>query len=981
MELMTGETLADLVKRQAPLPAGQAVAYILDVIDGLLEAHRAGIIHRDVKPSNCFLTGEGRVKVGDFGLAKSLAPGARLTKTGAFLGTPLYASPEQIKGQAVDARTDVYSAAATLYYVLAGRAPFEGDDAMAVMAQAVSEPPPPLRGQRPDLPPGLERVVLRGLERDRDRRPQNLEELRADLLPFSARQSSAGTPGWRVAAHVLDGSLFVLLGTDFGLFELLARSGGEAGETVRRLALFLAWNGLWIMTFTLLEGLRGWSPGKLLLGLRVWSAADSEPPGLARALARTLVHFAIVYLAASVLQWKAYAEQDEWLGVVASVASVPGSLLLLTTMRARNGYRGPHELLSGTRVVRLPRSEAEDLLVGRPVGTLACTAAPPEALEHLGPFTVQGALRWTPSQKVLIGTDPALGRTVWIELHSTAAPATPDGILTQTQEETPGSARRDVHRPGRLRWLGGGVHDSWQWDAFLALPGVPATDLAAGGRRLEWHQARPVLEQLADELNAACADGTLPRTLTLEQVWVRPGGQVLLLDAPAAQAADSQTPAIVAQDQERSLALLRRIAVLLLDRGDRSSWAPLGPVRRAMLLAAALVFLGVGTVWFFEGYALAAVSFLLVGILSAFWLARALAAQAARDRTGFVRSPLPEHADALLARLLGVRRPHTTVAEVCADLESTRDLPARVTSRLRLAHLATVAALLSPGLFLMFFFARSFNGMAITVLQEEIAATEKALHVLDSGRLREFVHDHMGRHRTREVLTLEPPFVQRLDRDGIVERYSDPVVRRRLADSLQRQKEDLRQRLEAVNVIEWLVLGLDMRTAQQLLEPGRAVDITGFKQEDLMRAVHDAELKASQPALFRSYRALDPAGPELVVFALTFLAVCPLCCVVWAGLWRDGLTSRMLGLSLVLPNGRRAWRLQCAWRALVVWAPVTALLWLSLWLDAYQLEQTHWSWASCGGALVLLFGVAALALRSPDRGFHDRLAGTYVVPR
>ena len=129
MELMPGDTLADLVRRQGPLPPAQAVACILDVLDGLLEAHRVGILHRDVKPSNCFLTAEGRVKVGDFGLAKSLARGAHLTRTGTFLGTPLYASPEQIKGQTVDPRTDVYSLAATLYYLLAGKAPFEGGDA------------------------------------------------------------------------------------------------------------------------------------------------------------------------------------------------------------------------------------------------------------------------------------------------------------------------------------------------------------------------------------------------------------------------------------------------------------------------------------------------------------------------------------------------------------------------------------------------------------------------------------------------------------------------------------------------------------------------------------------------------------------------------------------------------------------------------------------------------------------------------------
>ncbi|HKB35081.1 MAG TPA: protein kinase, partial [Gemmataceae bacterium] len=375
MELMPGDTLADLVKRQGPLPPGQAVACILDVLDGLMEAHRVGIIHRDVKPSNCFLTADGRVKVGDFGLAKSLVRSAHLTRTGTFLGTPLYASPEQIKGQGVDPRTDIYSLAATLYYLLAGKAPFEGGDALAVMAQVVSEPPPPVRGQRPDVPPGLERVLLSGLERDRDRRPQSLEEFRAALLPFAPQGSNAGAPGWRFAAYLLDSFLFALLGTDVGLLGLLARWHGSAAE---KQTLFLVSNGLWLVSITLLEGRWGWSPGKLLLGLRVWAADDSEPPGVARALVRTVAHFSIVFLAASVVTLVSYGDPGLWwYEFVGVLLTLLGSLLLLSTMRKRNGYRGPHEFLSGTRVVRLPRTEAEDLLAGRPARALAGTARPP----------------------------------------------------------------------------------------------------------------------------------------------------------------------------------------------------------------------------------------------------------------------------------------------------------------------------------------------------------------------------------------------------------------------------------------------------------------------------------------------------------------------------------------------------------------------------------------------------------------------------
>jgi hypothetical protein len=560
---------------------------------------------------------------------------------------------------------------------------------------------------------------------------------------------------------------------------------------------------------------------------------------------------------------------------------------------------------------------------------------------------------WAPHQKTLIGTDPALGRTVWLELRPSGAPTLPP-------------ARRDLHRPTRPRWLGGGDHIPWRWDAFLAPPGVPATDLVAGSRHLGWHQARPLLEQLADELAAACADGTLPRALTVDQVWVRPGGQALLLDAPPGEPPDTPAEALPAADQGRCLALLRQTAVRLLDREDSPSFSPLGPVRRAGLWVVLLSSLAAAAWCFLEGSVGAAWGLLLVGTLSAFWLIMALRVQAARNREGLIRAPTPYHADALLARLLGVGQPYATVEELRADLDATRSRPPRVTPALRLVHLATLGTLLSGPLFLMFFFCKSFNGLAITLLQEEVAATEKALHVLDRRRLRELAHDFF-----------DDPTV----RDAIVRRYADPAMRRRLARALELQKEDLQRRLEATNLVEWVVLGEDLQQAKQLLGPDHAVDLTGFDLGDFLRAADDAESRSRHPERFRAYYATPGEGLGLVLFALTFLVFWPMCWVAWAFVWRGGLTQRVFGLSLVLANGHRAWRLQCAWRALVVWAPVAALLGLALWLDAYHPEQARWSWACWGAALMTLFVFAALALRNPTRGLHDRLAGTFVIPR
>src|SRR6185437_3411393 len=106
----------------------------------------------------------------------SLASDSKLTRTGTFMGTPLFAAPEQIKMESIDAQSDLYSVAATLYFLLTGRAPFQTDDAMATLARIVSDDPPPMRSVRPDLPPALDKVVLRGLDRDRKRRYRDLDE-------------------------------------------------------------------------------------------------------------------------------------------------------------------------------------------------------------------------------------------------------------------------------------------------------------------------------------------------------------------------------------------------------------------------------------------------------------------------------------------------------------------------------------------------------------------------------------------------------------------------------------------------------------------------------------------------------------------------------------------------------------------------------------------------------------------------------------
>ncbi len=316
MELMPGTTLENLVEAHGPMPVEMAVTRMLDVIDGLQEAHQLGLVHRDVKPSNCFVDADDRIKVGDFGLAKSLVQDGKLTRPGAFLGTPFFAAPEQIKGEPIDHQADVYSVAATLYYLLTGRAPFEGPDVTASLARIVSEPAPSMRKLRPDLPAALNRVVLRGLRRDRGQRWRNLEELRTQLLPFVPGALPPATRGIRFAALLLDLVLFLPLW--FGIemakitwlpppeahgrattppppqFDEAGRPLPQPPPPPPRLRNFLLDTLLLIPYFVILDGLRGRSPGKRWLRLRVCTLEGSEPPGLARALVRTLVFYLLV---------------------------------------------------------------------------------------------------------------------------------------------------------------------------------------------------------------------------------------------------------------------------------------------------------------------------------------------------------------------------------------------------------------------------------------------------------------------------------------------------------------------------------------------------------------------------------------------------------------------------------------------------------------------------------------------------------------
>jgi serine/threonine-protein kinase len=181
MERIEGKLLSDLI-RTGPVPADEAARITSGILTALEYSHRAGVVHRDIKPGNVMITPNGQVKVMDFGIARAISESsANVAQTSAVLGTASYFSPEQARGESVDARTDLYSTGVVLYELLTGRAPFRGDSPVAVAYQHVSELPTPPNAINPAVSPAMSAVVMHALAKDRFDRFQSAAEFKADL--------------------------------------------------------------------------------------------------------------------------------------------------------------------------------------------------------------------------------------------------------------------------------------------------------------------------------------------------------------------------------------------------------------------------------------------------------------------------------------------------------------------------------------------------------------------------------------------------------------------------------------------------------------------------------------------------------------------------------------------------------------------------------------------------------------------------------
>lgn len=180
MEYVSGEDLKSFIRRAGILGAGKAIYIAKQVCEGLTEAHRLGVIHRDLKPQNIMIDKDGNAKILDFGIARSLKTKG-ITGSGVMIGTPEYMSPEQVEGKEVDQRADIYSLGIILYEMVTGKVPFEGDTPFTIGVKHKSVPPIPPKEINPLIPDHLNRVILRCLVKDKEKRYSSTEELRTEL--------------------------------------------------------------------------------------------------------------------------------------------------------------------------------------------------------------------------------------------------------------------------------------------------------------------------------------------------------------------------------------------------------------------------------------------------------------------------------------------------------------------------------------------------------------------------------------------------------------------------------------------------------------------------------------------------------------------------------------------------------------------------------------------------------------------------------
>ncbi len=557
MELVPGGTLDERVVRGGPMPVGEAVDAILQVIDGLEAAETRGVLHRDVKAANCFVDRDGTVKVGDFGLSisTSLRADSNLTTDGTFLGTPAFSSPEQLRGDELDIRSDIYAVGVTLYYMLTGRMPFRAENMVRLIATVLEHPPTSPEELRPEIPKGLARIVVRCLQKQPAARFRKYADLRQALAPFGSEAPGPAAIPLRLAAGIADFVIWspvvtCLMFAWIGGFERMAAPDYFGSVDHAMLSAVTAL--LHILYFALPEGIWGASAGKAICGLRVIDSKRNAA-GVSRTLARAAVYVFFsqsLFLAhVGLISTGVVSSPPVWLTQLISNSFFVMLAVMFSTARQHNGYAGFQDLISNTRVV------LKSVYQARPV--LPVVEQPPEETAEtlrIGPYHVLESIGKTEGRELLLGYDGRLLRKVWIRTVSEDEPAI-------------GSQLRELGRPGRLRWLAGKRENGEYWDAYEAPSGRPLVHLASEPQ--PWERVRYWMVDLAEELAASAKEQSRPAVLSLDRVWITSEGRAKLLDftAPGTEKHDAwfELSPLAGDDPTSARPFLNQVAVAALE--------------------------------------------------------------------------------------------------------------------------------------------------------------------------------------------------------------------------------------------------------------------------------------------------------------------------------------------------------------------------------------------------------------------------------
>lgn len=924
MELMTGQTLKDLVLKNGPRPYLEAVQLILQCVDGLIAAHSLGMIHRDIKPANCYLDDDGNVKIGDFGLARSLVSDSELTQTGAFLGTPLFASPEQLLGQTVDARSDIYSLSATLYYLLAGKAPFESPNAAQVIARIASSDPPSFKSVGVEVPAALEQIVMKGLSRDASKRYASFVDMRNDLQAIIKPKDEPTSLTRRSFAWLID---YFFITSLIAALMFSVASLKQLQEMSMLSHLFSM--AVVFLYYLLTESIFAATLGKAALRVKVVDARTGGRANIVRILLRaafTILVSSFVFIPVK-LAFPNLTPLIE--GLLIAATFVLNIAILGSTWWHTRKRQLANDWISGTEcrtpiglratvrtAIALPTWE----LPVKPV--LSPDAAVPASL---GRFEIEQEIDCQPlasNVRWFIGLDKQLERAIWIALSNDPAIS-----FEKLQNKKPKSTR--------LRFIEEGSTPEGRWFAFVAPDGIPLIECAKQGIQLPWPITRSVLEQIAAVADANSIENTNSliapqkesdafRDLDASRLWIDSSGRLTDIDFRCSSDLSTDIVSLVCK-----LGLPRRHRLRKTFKAA-SSTRDLLPIEALPPLRAVQMMERMGT---------------------------------------SVRSPSPSALKQILENLDKQSHeltPRSRFVSAAASLGLMSPL-----------IFVGIVMLIVPSVILivdgLYKEIRKLNSLAVYADQPELF-TE--IWRFASQEQKDRWTSSSGRVEIQEALELQSDRMQRaLSNVGSFEKMiitnipkidleSPPIYGNKSASSIK---------LDEVTETEEEASGESSERIKINAGPMSVVEMN-FGQEQM-----DAELAQSILASVEQSKKpfqSDEKFPDFLVVSIGMGV-----CMLWTALTYGGITKYLTGISYMRRDGKRMGIIRSVWRAIILYAPLLLVAYLISYCNTQGYEYLWWGTIFKRVFCILLIAYLATTLIWYRRTPLDVLAGTVAVPR